>query len=206
MPIDPAGFAKYKYVITDGHGSVYPGIELLLTGAPTLADLDTLAAEILTNFSDNFVTQLHPDWTITGAQLLYSDGSTILEGTATAAVTGTFGGTKLPRSTCVVSHYQIEDYYRGGKPRTYWPFWVASQMASSTTWNGAAVGDLEGMIQDHLDAIAAFSSTAIPTCTPGCIRRVASGAPLVPPQFFPYVGSRVDSRLCTQRRRLGRLA
>lgn len=206
MAIDPAGFCKVKFVFSDAVGEIYPGMEALVTGAPTLSDLDDAAAAI----GDAWVTHLHtltsPQWTLANVWLIYSDGSTELKGTATVGDAGTLGSTvTTPRSACLVSGYQIEDYYRGGKPRTYWPGPGRYESGSTTHWQAALCGDYETGLQALIDEVDAYSGGGVATLTLGCIRRRALGSPLTPPQFFAYTGSHVDTRIGTQRNRLGRV-
>lgn len=205
MPLDPTGFAKVKYVLTDSVGSVYPGMEGFLSGTWDQSDLDDLATTLLTDITAAIAPLMDSRWLFEHVWVIVSDGSTTLKGTSTGSTSGSLGGTRSgSRDDCVVSGYQIGDYYRGGKPRTYWPGPWRFASGSITHWDVALIGDFEAAIQDYLDGVAG-ATVGTGTFVPGCIRRVSGGSPLSPPQFFPYLGSHTDARICTQRRRLGRL-
>jgi hypothetical protein len=206
VAVDPAGFCKLKFLIQSSDGrTVYPGMEAFLTGTPSKAQLDDHAADIASAWSGGFAGYMSDHWTFTGLRLLYSDGTAVIEGDATASTTGSITSAGLPDSVCVVTHYDIESYYRGGKPRTYWPFGAVSVMGSHHTWDPGFIGDVETSIQDFIDTVDALTNPGVTTFTLGCIRRVAAGIPITPPSFYAYTGSRTDLRICTQRRRLGPL-
>lgn len=204
MSADPAGFTKVKFVLTDSVGSVYPGIEALILWDSFDPDtLDTIASGVYSAAASHLMPMLNSRWTLSRARLLYSDGSVVTPvdhfGTTAGSLGTSSDGT---RNDCVVSGYRIASYYRGGKPRTYWPGTWRLQSGSITAWNTALIGDMKTAVDTMLSDIAGIGGTGLTSITPGCIRRTGSG--ITTPTFFPYLDSHVDVRVCSQRRRVPR--
>lgn len=206
MSVDPVGFSKLKFQYTDGEGSIYPGMEAKIEGSPTNAQLQTFVDAAGGFWQDRLEALTNPNWTLSKLRLIYSDGTIerLLEGTV--AVVGTLANvTQSTRSSCIVTGYSISSFYRGGKPRTYWPYPGRYESASDTHWNASFAGDMAAAVQLLINDLNGYTATGITSVTAGCIRRRRLNAPVVPPEFFPYLSVHGDSRICTQRRRLGRL-
>lgn len=48
---------------------------------------------------------------------------------------GSRTGDEGPGSLCVLTNYLITRRYRGGKPRSYWPWGVAQDLSTQQTWD-----------------------------------------------------------------------
>jgi hypothetical protein len=55
-----------------------------------------------------------------------------------AGATGNRAGGYLPASNCVVMNYKIGRRYRGGKPRSYFPWGTQTDLADAQTWTQSA--------------------------------------------------------------------
>lgn len=162
------------------------------------------------------------------ATLFNAEGSTDLTGTtieiidlssdmgASASVdftsTGTRTGDFAPSSACLVSSWAIARRYRGGHPRTYWPFgtagtyesgssklWDASFVASVTT----ALGVWEGAITDITVGATVFNTLV----NVSYVDKNLNPTPpyrRTTPQVDPITGVFCKQRICSQRRRLGK--
>lgn len=51
---------------------------------------------------------------------------------------GTRGGTKLPAEAAFVTSFEIPRRYRGGHPRSYWPFGVEGDVDTPNQWTSAS--------------------------------------------------------------------
>ena len=135
-------------------------------------------------------------------------GSATVTPTAVGARTGDFA----PASACVVCSWEINRRYRGGHPRTYFPFGTAGTYES-----GSAKLWYTGFIAACQTAIGTFKSAIEGTSTAGTdfttlvsvsyYDRVIN--PVAPyrrtdPVVDPVVALTVKQRICTQRRRLGK--
>jgi hypothetical protein len=161
--------------------------------------------------------------------LFNAEGSTDLTGTtiegidlssdtgASASVdfssTGTRTGDFAPSSACVVTSWTIGRRYRGGHPRTYWPFGTAGtyESGSSKLWDTGfisavetALGVWEGVITDVTVGATVFNTLVN-------VSYVDKNLNPDPPyrRTTPVVdvitGLVVKQRICSQRRRLGKL-
>jgi hypothetical protein len=122
----------------------------------------------------------------------------------------------LSMSTCLLINYKINRRYRGGKPRSYLPWLVETDLTNRRAWNGAAVATAEGRLSTIFAAIIGASSgsttitehinisyfdgfTVVTNPTTGRARNVSSrrGTPVVD-AITGFTGS---TRPASQRRR-----
>lgn len=207
MPVDPAGFCKVKYVYTDTDGAIYPGMEGKLVGSPSTPNLQSLVDAIAAAWSTRLRAETAPHWTLGKARLIWSDGTIEHLVESSLNLAGTLGSTvTFPRSACLVTGYQISSFYRGGKPRTYWPSPCRYASGSDTHYDSALVADYVTAITNLISDVNAYTGTGVTSFTLGAIRRHRLGAPIVPPEFYAYGAVHGDTRICTQRKRLGRLS
>lgn len=206
MAADPVGFSKVKFKYTDSVGSLYPGMEAKIEGTPTTSDLQDFADVLGGYWQTQFAAATNPLLTLSELQLIYSDGTLEHKVVSAVGVVGTLGSTtSTPRSACVVTGCQIASFYRGGKPRTYWPYFGKYAPSSTTHWLSGTGSSYAGAVQYLIDHVASYSAGGISAVHLGCIRRRRLGSPIVPPEFYPYVSAHGDDRICSQRNRLGPL-
>lgn len=206
MAVDPAGFFKLKFVYTDAHGSVFPGMEGKITGTPTVPQLQDAVDAFGGFWQDRLAALTAPIWTLDTIKMIFSNGTIEELVESSVSVVGTLGSTtQSVRSSCLVTGYSIASFYRGGKPRTYWPGIGRYESGSDTHWQAALVGDFTTGVQDLLDDINGYTASGISAVSLGCIRRTRLGSAIVPPEFFAYASVHGDTRICSQRRRLGPL-
>jgi hypothetical protein len=124
---------------------------------PTSADCVALAAEIY-----SLQSAMHAQW----------DGLTVLEGTRVTdlsspsgglgehaeSTTGTRPGNSLAGGIAVLVNYVISRRYRGGKPRNYFPFFVASDLTTRQSWFGTSLTELDSALSTYFGGVAGLSS------------------------------------------------
>jgi hypothetical protein len=122
-------------------------------GQPSPSDCVTLSSELLTAMAGQ-LSQWGSDVTLTTCTV--TDLS-IVSG-AQGATTGSHHGGKTPgalsASTALLINYHISRRYRGGKPRSYLPWLVETDLQDRRNWSAAAVATA-------VTALQAFFSTAI---------------------------------------------
>lgn len=74
-------------------------------------------------------------------------------GSASMSRAGTRVGSQLPNQVAMVSSYKINVRYRGGHPRTYWPFGVAGDITNGRTWTGPFLTLAQGAVVDYIGNI-----------------------------------------------------
>lgn len=109
-------------------------------GPPSNSDCNTIAAAVGTAWHTN----LGPLCTNTSALFLVEviDLATVNGGVGQAAPNqnGTRAGTPLPIEVCALANHKIARKYRGGKPRSYFPYGVEADMnTDQRTWTGSFI-------------------------------------------------------------------
>lgn len=207
-PEPPTRFCKLVY-----HGSFDDAawtnvMWLFLTGSGeiTTANLNDLADACSAAYSDNLLPLASTHVTLSDTQVvLYAGGGDVIEGVASVGGTGVQTGTYLPANCAVCLSWQIAPHYRGGHPRTYLCGIPYEFVSGSTSINGSGISDYVSAgnaFHADLEAITGVGS-GISTVEHGVASFVRDGAWRTPPVFYRIVGCAVDSRLDSQRRRLG---
>lgn len=173
-------------------------------GSPyTQSQIDQLATSMASLFLGNLVPLAGTDYT--GLDCTATDLSSDLGLSAIAPMVGAGSGTgaTTPMSACVCISWKIGRHYRGGHPRTYIGPLASTSIASRTSFtttftntanNGATA------FRNAVNALILGGSTQKLVC----VHRVQGGVQLADPLVDPIIGNSVDTRLDTQRRRLGR--
>ena len=63
-------------------------------------------------------------------------------GSHTAGTGGSRAGTRLPAGAAVMINFPIARRYRGGKPRSYFPFGVSGDLSDAQTWDSTLISDV----------------------------------------------------------------
>jgi len=148
------------------------------------------------------------DLTSDHAATAYSTFSPIA---GTRAPTGT---SVLPTSACCVVSENVQLRYRGGHPRIYAPFGIASDVSTGRFWTTTAQTAFQTAVNSWFSAIGSvtsgsntytlqlisYYSGSVKGSEPGGRLPVLRPAPLP----FPITGLSIHGRMDTQRRRLGK--
>lgn len=161
--------------------------------------------------------------------LFNAEGSTDLTGVSIEAIdlasdvgasatvdfssTGVRTGDFAPSSAAVVISMEINRRYRGGHPRNYWPFGTAGtyEASSSKLWDTSFIADVQTKFTTFADAIQAVtvSGTSFTTLVNvSYYNKVVNPDPpyrRTTPLVDNIVGYTVKQRICSQRRRLGKI-
>jgi hypothetical protein len=70
-------------------------------------------------------------------------------------------------------------------------------------WSGSHIANLTAGGAGYLTDVNGLTTTNISTVTLGVWRFFSGGAALAPPVFWPFLSVSGQSRVCSQRRRLG---
>lgn len=136
-------------------------------------------------------------------------GSAFVANTAS----GTRTGDVAPASACVVSSWEIDRRYRGGHPRTYWPFGTAGtyEAGSAKLWDSGFIADVQTKLETF---VAGFQGTTTSGTTFTTLVNVSyvdkNLNPVKPyrrttPQVDAITSLIARQRICSQRRRLGKV-
>lgn len=177
---------------------------LQLTGlAPNSSDLNTLAGSILSAYTTAFGAILATAIHVTECDVVDLTSNVAASGSANAAFTGTRVGLGLTAQVAIVISWEIQLRYRGGHPRTYLPAGVGEDTLTATQWTPAFITEVQDAAVTFRNSLNALTtgSTTYKMCS---VSYRANNAPRPQPLPFVIQGSSVDSRVDTQRRRLGK--
>lgn len=122
LPPLPKGIIRIRLLHTSGGKTwgVNWTVNMGSSVTPTVANLNTFAASIETEWKTEYLPALHTGVQYNETIVEWHDGTgNIVVGSASAPATGTDGGAQLPNSVSFVFSYRIAAGYRGGKPRSY---------------------------------------------------------------------------------------
>lgn len=107
-------------------------------------DINAYAQDQATNASATWASSMHPLVTLTLVTAVDLNSPTGLVGNSTTTVPGTRTGAELPASTCVLTNSHVARRYRGGKPRNYLPWGIATDLVDPQHWNPTAISGFQG--------------------------------------------------------------
>lgn len=172
-------------------------------GPPSVADCTSFATSFRNAFNTRFASQLPTSVSYNTFECADLSSLTGAVGTNTTAVTGTASAVAgLPNSTCAVVSWKQALRYRGGHPRTYFPYGGTAPLSGNALPAGYQSSLLAAATNFISDVNAITSSTmtltfcAISYYHGNVLRPV--GVPLV------ITAAAVHARVDTQRRRLGK--
>jgi|HubBroStandDraft_1064217.scaffolds.fasta_scaffold99383_2 hypothetical protein len=155
----------------------------------------------------NFIApEMSADYSLTQVTATAVDG-TEAQGVNSTVAGATLEGVQISPSTCACISWPIPAAYRGGHPRNYHPGIVPAQLVAPGS-NLMSVSTAESLAVAYnnfslaVDAIVAGPGVI----AMGTISYVRGNAPRAVPVFYGYGNPKVNTRLATQRRRLGKLS
>lgn len=120
--------------------------------APTSADCVTLAADIYADMS------AHDDlWSaatvLTGTRVIDLSSPSGGVGEHAQSTPGTIAFNELPGGVAMLVNYVIGRRYRGGKPRSYFPFGSSEQIFTRQQWQAAFVTAVDSGLAAYFSAV-----------------------------------------------------
>lgn len=168
----------------------------------TALDAQAQVNSMATTFGNRFLGLISNRYTFTGVEGTDLTNITGVVATAAASGPGTMSSTSTVNSTAQCISWKTAAHFRGGHCRSYLFGPGTSAITSGTTWVGTHVTSLKtaaiAWITD-VNTGAALSGVSM-----SMVRRISNKAVLKPPLIFPIITADVDSRIDTQRRRLGK--
>jgi hypothetical protein len=167
------------------------------------ADMSALATAVRSAWVTNVIPLQASTLTLTDVVATDLSSDVGGEGTATGSTNGTGVGTALSSNVAITWSWKIANRYRGGHPRTYIAGCVQSAQTTPNTILASAVtahAAAAAAIRSAINAVTIGAST----WQMGCVSYYKDKALRPDPIFRAFTGVSVDSRLDSQRRRLGR--
>jgi len=173
-------------------------------GPIALSDVTALATAVrgyakirFTNLLSNVYTQLE----LVALDLTNATGAGV---TITGSDVGGTVTTPLPANVACCITWAISRHYRGGHPRTYLPGIPGGAQQDANSFTASFIGQVNTGAAGFRSDINAFTSTGISQARLCVVHRYRDNVKLVPPQVTYIDGASCDSRMDSQRRRLGR--
>jgi len=174
---------------------------------PGLTDLQAWASGVLNAYKQQFLPHFHAGVNVNLLQCIYYGPTGGDLGTEVSSPgTGTGGGGGLPNNVAQGVSWHIQQRYRGGHPRTYFPacgdvalqdsrLWLPSQTSAMVTAANTFHSDINSDVHGNLSDLHL-----------GTVSFVQRGEWRSPPVFRDYTlgAATMDARIDTMRRRLGR--
>jgi hypothetical protein len=105
-------------------------------GPPSIANLEQLATDVSTTYDSEFAPLTPANYALKEVVCTDLTSDTSAQGLWSGTVQGTRSGANLPEDVAVLQSFTIARRYRGGKPRTYWPFGTITDLsADGTVWD-----------------------------------------------------------------------
>lgn len=167
------------------------------------ADLNSVLTSMLTAFGTRFMPFAVVGYTATGAKAtwLYASGQAV-ETSVTGTTNGSASGGVATDATCWVIDWAINDYYRGGHPRTYLAGLGTNMITSGRTVNTTSAASLATASNGFITDVNALTHGGISAVSLGTVRFASQNAWLSPPVFRAYQSASIRTVAGTQRRRL----
>lgn len=182
---------------------------LYLTGSGeiTQGDLEGVAGGASNAFGVHFMPVLSTLSLLTTTEVvLYDSVDGDLVAITDSAVAGSDDSASMPANVAACISWQIRSHYRGGHARTYLCGIGAAAAGTTTSWTGSYVGSLSSVsnaFHADLEGLGPIGG-GIDTVEHGIVSFQTNNAWRTPPIFRRIISGRADSRVDTQRRRLGR--
>jgi hypothetical protein len=191
------GGVPWSIKTTWGNGAAleYSGAD---TAALCVAMADTFHTNVIPIVSDMLTT------TEVVATDLYSD--TAPRTVYTYADTGGQSGAYLPANVALVIKFIQDRRYRGGKSHIFLPGMLASQLTSENTWSDADLSAWNTAWSAVEADMHAVHSVAGPVFSHVAVSRFTGNAERVTPVIYAITETAPEPRVCSRRRRLGKIA
>jgi len=132
---------------------IYSGV------APTPAVCSQIAQDCYGFAVTNLIPLASSDWSLEEVTVTDLSSSTAGAGSYSAATPGTRIGAPLPADAAFMTNEKIARRYRGGKPRTYWPFGTGPDVGNPGFWNTVSLGQLNSGVGAYNAAVQAETSS-----------------------------------------------
>lgn len=134
--------------------------------APTDAVCDAIAADIYAAFVSDLIPLTPSGSQILGVTVTDLTSPTSGTGVHSAITGGSRAGLLLTGGSCVLTNKHIARRYRGGKPRSYWPFFTVDDILTPQTWKAASVSGAQSAFDSFYAAVLAVAESGTTTLAP----------------------------------------
>ena len=127
-------------------------------GPPEAADCNSIAASLSALYSSELKALCSANNELNNLKVLDLSSDLGYSGQDATPVTGTRTGTNIPAGSALLVNYGIRRHYRGGKPRSYWPFFVSLDLVGAGAWQSASVTAAQSAFDAWLAGVPGITS------------------------------------------------
>ena len=124
--------------------------------APSDTELNTFAASVAGLVNTDLKTLFHSTVELVETTVTDLSSDTAARGSSGTTVTGTLSGAVNGAQVAFLQTNSIARRYRGGKPRTYWPFGDQSVLQDAQHWTTAFQGDVSAGVSNFTNGVLAL--------------------------------------------------
>lgn len=171
----------------------------------TVSDIDAATSHLGSTLGYIYTNDGGTDLTVTELVATDLTSDTSPRVVSTPGWTGSRSGISAPASSCVLVSWGVSRRWRGGHPRTYFPLGDAALMLDSTTWDTSFLEQVSSDVGSFIEAIYGCPLPAGSSPFPAAISYYTGGELRTTPYVDAITSSSTKSRICSQRRRLGKI-
>lgn len=206
-PAPPVRTARIAFNGTYGTTSWTNVMHLFLSGstAVTEADLNSICDQSASLFISHLLLQCNIGVTLRSTEILYNPGGDLLAGFSPVSGAGGSNGTPLPANIAMCISWHINQHYKGGHPRTYLPGQEQQFTVDHSSWSTAHVSSTTAQANQFHTALEALPpmGSRVTSVQHGVVSYIRQKEWRNPPVFYRISDAEVDTRIDSQRRRLG---
>lgn len=173
-------------------------------GIPTPADLELFGSSLEAFWVGNFLPLQNPDYGLRSIKIVDLSSMSAAQADHVAVHPGTHGGDACMAQVAIVLSWKISRRYRGGKPRTYMAGIAENQVIDPQHISVGYTAAWAAAAETFRTNVNAYGTAPFTAMTLGSVSYYTGHAVRPAPLFDPFTSVAVDSRIDTQRRRLGR--
>jgi hypothetical protein len=171
-----------------------------------VGDLAALCTAVGTKYGTRFMPLVNNASAMSNVSALFWDvHGDAIGATSTVTTVGSLAGTKVIASVAACITWPLQQRYRGGHPRTYLGGLDGTSYSGVTDFTSTFQSSLAAAANSFISDVNGLSVTNFGALHLGVVTFVLRNQWRTPPLFRDFVpgGAIVDSRLDSQRRRLG---
>lgn len=127
-------------------------------GPPSTADLTSMATTAAVAFSSDLLSMLGSSYNFNGIEMTDLGSVSGAYGEHLVIAAGTRTGGQIGGAASVVLNLAIARRYRGGKPKSFWPFFTETDIQNASTWKAASITALASAFSTYTTALLAATA------------------------------------------------
>lgn len=127
-------------------------------GPPSAADLTTMATTAAVAWTTDLLGFLSTSYKFNGIEMTDLGSVSGAYGEHLVIATGTEAGSEIGGQASAVLNLVIARRYRGGKPKSFWPLFTASDVNDASSWKAASVSALATAFSSYTTALLGASA------------------------------------------------